>query len=65
MPCRPPTRKTLMITADYNKNTYLSGRNVAKAAVTTAHTLNTYDLLHADSLIISEGSIQKITDLLS
>lgn len=57
-------KKTLLILGESNKNVYLSSRNIKKAKVITADQLNTYDLLHADNLLLSEGSLEKIENLL-
>lgn len=56
-------KKTLLILPEVNKNVYLSSRNVQKAKVITVNQLNTYELLHADRLLISEGSLKKIEEL--
>lgn len=53
-------KKTLLVTTDHEKNVYLSSRNVPKASVTRAQDLNTYEILHANTLILSEGAIEKI-----
>ena len=55
-------QKTLLVTADHEKNIYLSSRNVQKAAVSRAQDLNTYDILHANTLILSEGAVGKIVE---
>ncbi len=52
--------KTLLVTSDYEKNLYLSSRNIEKASVTRAQDLNTYEILHSTTLILSEGAIEKI-----
>ena len=57
-------KKTLVVLADQDKNVTLSGRNLQNAKVTTADSLNTYDVLNADSLVLSESSIEKIENLL-
>lgn len=57
-------KKTLLVLPETNKNIMLSSRNLPKAKVTTVDSLHTYDLLHADSLLISESSIEKIENLL-
>lgn len=58
-------KKTLLVLPDSaNKNVVLSGRNVKNAKITTADSLNTYDVLNADSLLISESSIEKLENLL-
>lgn len=56
-------KKTLLILPDQNKNVYLSSRNVQKAKVITVSQINTYDLVHADNLLISEGALEKIETL--
>lgn len=58
-------KKTLLITADYDKNVYLSGRNVPKANVMSASDINTYDLINAEVLLISEAAVSKIENLLN
>jgi len=57
-------KKTLLVLPDTNKNVVLSGRNIKNTKVTTADRLTTYDVLNADTLILSEGSIEKIDNLL-
>lgn len=53
-------KKTLLVTGDYEKNIYLSSRNLEKTKVKMAGELNTYDILHANTLILSEGAVEKI-----
>lgn len=55
------TGKSLLLTHDVNKNVYLSGRNIPKVNVQCVSDANTYDLLNADVLIISEKSVHKLT----
>lgn len=57
-------KKTLLVLPESNKNIMLSSRNLPKAKVTTVDSLHTYDLLNADSLLLSEGSVEKIENLL-
>lgn len=57
--------KTLFVLSEADKNVYLSSRNVQRAKVVTVSEVNTYDLLHADRLLFTEGAIKKIEDLLS
>lgn len=57
-------KKTLLVLGESNKNIVLSSRNVRNAKVITADTLSTYDLLHADNILLSESSVQKIENLL-
>ena len=49
--------KTLLILPEIDNNVYLSSRNIPKAKVTTADAVNTYDLMNADRLLISESAI--------
>lgn len=53
-------KKTLLVTPDYDKNIYLSSRNLQKTGVARAQDLNTYDILHANTLILAESSIEKV-----
>lgn len=57
-------KKTLFILKENDRNVYLSSRNLSKANVLYCDDINTYDLLNADNIIISEGSIEKIENLL-
>ncbi|RJE70476.1 50S ribosomal protein L4 [Reichenbachiella sp. MSK19-1] len=58
-------KKTLLVLKEDDKNVLLSSKNLKKAQVTTAEQINTYDLLNADNLILLEGSIEKIQNLLT
>lgn len=58
-------KKTLFILPAVDKAVYLSSRNLPKARVLTVEQINTYELLHADSILISEGSVGPIEALLS
>ncbi|PWJ57725.1 large subunit ribosomal protein L4 [Dyadobacter jejuensis] len=49
--------KTLLILPAVDSNIYLSSRNVPKAKVTTVDSVNTYDLMNADRLLISESAL--------
>ena len=57
--------KTLLLIPESDQNIYLSSRNLPKAKVMRASELNTYDVLHSDKLIVCEGSIDKLHQLLS
>ncbi len=58
-------KKTLLVLGDSNKNVYLSSRNLEGAKVVTASELNTYDIVNAHSLILSESSIKVLESLLN
>lgn len=57
--------KTLLVLADYNENIYKSGRNLPKAKIMAAKDLNTYDILHADKVILIENSVEVIENILN
>ena len=58
-------KKTLFIVSEENENLYLASRNLKNSKVIVASELNTYDVLNAERLLISEGSIEKIENLFS
>lgn len=49
-------KKTLLITSEYNDNLYLSTRNVPNIANTLLSDINTYDIINADVLVITENA---------
>ncbi len=53
-------KKTLMILPQKNKNVYLSARNLKKAKIVMASSLNTYDVLNANNILIIENSLKEI-----
>ena len=57
--------KTLMVISESDKNIVLSGRNIPKAKIALASNINTYDVLNADKLILCEGSIEVIENILN
>lgn len=59
------TEKTLLITPELEKEVYLSARNLPKADVVRASDVNTYQILHAGTLIISESAVSKIEETLA
>ena len=57
--------KSVLVTGEVDKTLYLSGRNIPKTKVITASDLNTYQVLNAGTLLLSEGAVQKIVETLS
>ena len=55
-------QRSLLVTEDMDRSLVLSSRNLQNAAVTRAADLNTYDILNAHTLILSEGAIEKIKE---
>jgi large subunit ribosomal protein L4 len=58
-------KKTLYILAEADKNIYLSSRNLQRTEVMTVDMLNTYNVMHADQIIVAESAVQSLTELLS
>lgn len=58
-------KKTLLVLAGANKNVVLAGRNIQNTKVISADQLNTYDVMHADSVIFVESSVEKVVNLLN
>lgn len=58
-------RKTLLVTDAVDKNLVLASRNLKRAKVVTSPTLNTYDVLNADRLLLSERALADIARRLS
>jgi len=54
-------KKTLIVLPEDNDNVYLSSRNLQKVSVTSANRLHTYQIMHADVLVLSEGSVEKFS----
>ena len=50
-------KKTLVVLHQSNKNVYLSSRNLERSKVVTASDLNTYDIVNAQHLIVTESSL--------
>ena len=57
-------KKSLLVLPEANKNVYLSARNLQQAEVMTASTLNTYKVLNADVLVVTENSLKIIDNIL-
>ncbi|MFA6872281.1 MAG: 50S ribosomal protein L4 [Bacteroidaceae bacterium] len=57
-------RKLLLILPEANKNVYLSARNVQRAELVIASALNTYKVMAADKLVITESSLKAIDNVL-
>ena len=58
-------RKSLLLLPNVNKNVYLSARNLQRSEVMTASALNTYKVLNADVLVITEKSLEAIDGILN
>ncbi len=57
-------KKVLLLLPEINKNVYLSARNLQKTEVMTASALNSYKVLNADVLVVTEESLKSIDAVL-
>ncbi|MCK9209111.1 MAG: 50S ribosomal protein L4 [Salinivirgaceae bacterium] len=57
-------KKSLVVVSEQNKNIYLSSRNLKGAEVITADNLNTYQIMKASSIVITEKSVGVIETIL-
>ena len=53
-------KKTLFVLDGSNKNVYLSSRNLKRADVVSASKLNTYSVMNANKIILSETCVAEI-----
>ncbi len=53
-------KKVLLVTSEINKNVYLSARNLQKTQVAVASDINTYGVLNAGVLVITESALANI-----
>jgi large subunit ribosomal protein L4 len=58
-------KKSLFVVGDYDKNVYLSSRNLQGSKVVIASELNTYSIMNCKSMVLTEASVEKIEKLLS
>lgn len=58
-------KKLLLLLPEANKNVYLSARNLQKAHVMVAKDVNTYKILDADVLIVTENSLKAVEGILN
>jgi large subunit ribosomal protein L4 len=55
-------KKTLIVLPEYNDNLYLSTRNVPNVASTLLADINTYEIMNADVLVLTEGTAKIFAD---
>lgn len=58
-------KKSLLLLPEVDKNVYLSARNLQRAEVMLASTLNSYKVLNADVLVVTENSLKTIDEILN
>ena len=58
-------KKSLFVLPEANKNVYLSARNLQRTKITLAALLNSYNVLIADVLVVTENSLKTIDGILN
>jgi len=53
-------KKSLIVLGDTNNNVYLSSRNLDRSEVVTGSELNTYKIVNANSLVLTESALEGI-----
>ncbi len=56
-------KKVLLVLPEKNDILYRSARNIAGAKVATVNTLNVYDILNCDTMVVLKDSIAKIEEV--
>ena len=54
-------KKSLLVLSEANKNVYLSARNIQKASVMVLSDLNTYSILDAKYMVLTEKAVADLT----
>ena len=57
-------KKLLMVLPEANKNVYLSARNLERTNLAIASALNTYMVLNAETLVVTENALKAIEETL-
>ena len=57
-------KKLLMVLPEANKNVYLSARNLERTNLAIASALNTYSVLNAETLVVTESALKAIEETL-
>ncbi len=58
-------RKPLLVTAEYDENVFLAGRNVAGLINLDASGINVLDIVNAHKLILTQDAVSKIEEVLA
>ena len=57
-------KKVLVLTSQNDPNLYLSSRNLYKVEIRDSVTFSTYDVLRAEKLVVQEGALERIKEVL-
>jgi large subunit ribosomal protein L4 len=58
-------QKVLLILGDKNDAVYLAARNLKKVKVVTVESFNTYDVLNARKVLVTQTAISRIEEILN
>lgn len=58
-------KKSLFVLPGADKNVYLSARNIQRVKLTLASALNTYNVLNADVMVVTENSLKVVDEILT
>lgn len=58
-------KKMLMLTADFNENLFLSGRNVKNLAILEAPNASAYDLLDNEVILMDKAAVEALNEQLA
>ena len=59
------SKKSLLVLAEPNNNVYLSSRNLKNSEALTTSELNTYKIVNANSIVLSESSVADLETILN
>lgn len=58
-------KKSLFVLPCANKNVFLSARNIQRSELAIASDINTYQVLHADVMVVTESAVKAIEGVLT
>jgi len=58
-------KKTLILLPEVKKNVYLSARNIQRVNVMTASAINTYNVMNANVLVVTENALKLVDETLN
>ena len=59
----PTGKKTLIVLPEKNDVLYKSARNIAGVKVALVNTLNVYDILNSDKMLVLQDAVSKIEEV--
>ena len=55
-------KKLLLVLPEVNKNVYLSARNIQRVEIMTASALNTYKVMNANVIVMTENAVKSVDE---